>query len=768
MAAENNNNNILQNNSQSPTAAKPTTGRQLPKEPPVTSPPPPNIPPGAASNNNPAESAIVAATTPSPTVKKSSVDSIDTIIVGNNSSAHINFTDKTLEITDNGSAFDSPVVSPTSLDTVDRSSLMGSTASSRKTSTDIMFIEQTYNNRKISSASMKSDVSVISNGISNGGSIVNGGGNINGKKEPLSPTSGNGGVDSYFTRQAMNNETAESFSKVNNHKSLKADGESKDEKITSLQSQLTDLQMDSTNEDEVRALKKGKKDLEMQLKDQEEELDDLAAQVQMLEASKTKLEMEMATIKKEHRREIVGKEEEIEEARASANKKVKILEQQLEQEHEERIMFLRERHDLEQKISTLQDMLERSGDEEQVAKLKKDLKKTKALLRDAQTLVEKNQNDGTNKVILRQLKNQLEDAEFARTAAMKARQNAEMELTDTQTQYDELSRSKQDLEDKYLRLSREKAEVSSQLTENEEELQEVMRKYKASVAAVSTDQITIQDQQTTIQELEDERNKLRDQVAELSSKLGNIEGDNVSTATHKRLELKVREFESKLELEITSKTRLETQIARLKEQIEKLSRDNDDLRLKEQSSAESQRKLSRQLRDVKEEFATLQVKETELSQKKFDLEKQLEVSEAETLTVKSDLKLAQKRIEDLSTALAGELDSAESEDNSDSSDEEMASFLEHHRRAMSVQRERESMARESVLRDSILRESVGRDSIARESIAREVRAGSLATGRAFASIDETKETISMDTSSNSVSSPPQANSTIQEVDESQA
>merc|ERR1719233_2539760 len=108
--------------------------------------------------------------------------------------------------------------------------------------------------------------------------------------------------------------------------------------------------MDSTSEDEVRALKKSKKDLEMQLKDQEEELDDLAAQVQMLEGSRTKLEMEMATIKKEHRREIVSKEEEIEEARASANKKVKILEQQLEQEHEERIMFLRERHDLEQKI----------------------------------------------------------------------------------------------------------------------------------------------------------------------------------------------------------------------------------------------------------------------------------------------------------------------------------------------------------------------------------------------------------------------------------
>lgn len=55
-------------------------------------------------------------------------------------------------------------------------------------------------------------------------------------------------------------------------------------------------------------------------------------------------------------------------------------------------------------------MLERSGDEEQVAKLKKDLKRTKALLKDAQLMLEKSQNEGTNKVIMRQLKNQVTDA----------------------------------------------------------------------------------------------------------------------------------------------------------------------------------------------------------------------------------------------------------------------------------------------------------------------------------------------------------------------
>ena len=48
-----------------------------------------------------------------------------------------------------------------------------------------------------------------------------------------------------------------------------------------------------------------------------------------------------------------------------------------------------------------------------------------------------------------------------------------------------------------------------------------MRKYKASVAAVTTDQITIQDQASTIHDLESERNKLRGRrILILSSGIG--------------------------------------------------------------------------------------------------------------------------------------------------------------------------------------------------------------------------------------------------------
>lgn len=294
------------------------------------------------------------------------------------------------------------------------------------------------------------------------------------------------------------------------------------------------------------------------------------------------------------------------------------------------------------------------------------------MLRDAQLMIEKAQNEGTNKVLVRQLKNQLEDAEFARTAAMKARQNAELELADTVVQLEDVSRAKSELEEKHLRQGRERADLASQLQETEEELQDVMRKYKASVAAVSTDQITIQDQAASIQELEEERCKLREQLAEMSQRVESLDQDNVSSLAARRLEMKIREMESKLELEMTTRARLDTQIARLKETIEKLVREAEDARMREQSSQDAQKKLARQLRELREDYTTLQGKEAELLQKRGDIEKQLEVAEVESHTVKNDLKLAMKRIEDLQVAISGELDSESySDPGSDSSDEDL-------------------------------------------------------------------------------------------------
>ena len=83
--------------------------------------------------------------------------------------------------------------------------------------------------------------------------------------------------------------------------------------------------------------------------------------------------------------------------------------------------------------------------------------------------------------------------------------------------------------------------------------------------------------------------------------------DTVSNLTMKRLEMKIRELESKLELELTTKGRMDTQIGRLKETIERLNKEIEDIRIREQSSQDQQKKLGRQLRDIKEDYASLQV-----------------------------------------------------------------------------------------------------------------------------------------------------------------
>ena len=80
----------------------------------------------------------------------------------------------------------------------------------------------------------------------------------------------------------------------------------------------------------------------------------------------------------------------------------------------------------------------------------------------------------------------------------------------------------------------------------------------------------------------------------------------------------------------------------------------------------------------------------ELSQKKGDVEKQLEVAEVEAITVKNELKLAMKRIEDLQIAITGELDSETySDPGSDSSDEDLGMSNRHLRRDITLIREKD-------------------------------------------------------------------------------
>nr|XP_050848059.1 unconventional myosin-XVIIIa isoform X5 [Vespula vulgaris] len=454
---------------------------------------------------------------------------------------------------------------------------------------------------------------------------------------------------------------AEKFTIEQNLSDAKLEIELKEERLRTLSQELEELTFGGKTEEEVAQLKKAKHELEKRAKDQEEELDDLAGQVQLLEQAKLRLEMSIEQQRKEMRKEMQQRDEELEDVRGNALKKVKALESQLENEHEERTILLREKHELERRLVAIeeQDRVDRAADAETTQRLKRDLKRTRALLRDAQTMLERSKGDSTGKAALRQLKNQLEDAECARAAAVKAKQALEQELNETQATLEEATRLRSEAEDRANAANRERSELLSQLEENEEELAEVLKKYRAAVQQVSAEQAQLQEAQVQIAALEAEKSSLKDQLSELSQRLESVEqlGDpTANSLATRRLEFRTKELESKLELEQTTRARLETQIARLKESVEKLQTETALLRTKEQTAQDTARRLQRSLRDAREEASSALAREQEATRARRELEKSLEAAEAETKVARDDLRLALQRIDDLQSAIQGELD----------------------------------------------------------------------------------------------------------------
>ncbi|XP_063697134.1 unconventional myosin-XVIIIa isoform X2 [Culicoides brevitarsis] len=451
--------------------------------------------------------------------------------------------------------------------------------------------------------------------------------------------------------------------------------ELKEEKLNALQRELEEMTFGGGTEEEVAQLKRSKLDLEKRYKEQEEELDEMAGQIQLLEQAKLRLEMSLEQMRKDSRREATQRDEELEEIRGNSYKKIKALECQLESEHEERTLLLREKHELERRLNSLedQDRADRAAEEAANQKLKRDLRKYKALLRDAQSQLERAKGDSAGKAIIRQLRNQLEDAESARTLAQKARQAADNELAECQSLLEEAQRGRSEAEDRAAAAHRDRTELQAQLDENEEELSELMKKYSATVKQLNAEQAAITEYELRITELESEKSSLKEQIAELNTRLENMEsmGDSSAHLTNKRLELRTKELESRLEFEQTTRARLEVQVNRHKEAVEKANAEMSIVKAKEMAAQDQLKKAQKSLRELRDEFHTISNREQEVNMKRKDLEKRLEAAEAEAATCRQDLRLAMQRISDLQQAMEADDDSP-SESESESSDDSLS------------------------------------------------------------------------------------------------
>ncbi|XP_075847662.1 unconventional myosin-XVIIIa isoform X19 [Microtus pennsylvanicus] len=434
------------------------------------------------------------------------------------------------------------------------------------------------------------------------------------------------------------------------------------QKVVSLEAELQDISsQESKDEASLAKVKKQLRDLEAKVKDQEEELDEQAGSIQMLEQAKLRLEMEMERMRQTHSKEMESRDEEVEEARQSCQKKLKQMEVQLEEEYEDKQKALREKRELEAKLSTLSDQVNQR-DFESEKRLRKDLKRTKALLADAQIMLDHLKNNAPSKREIAQLKNQLEESEFTCAAAVKARKAMEVEMEDLHLQIDDITKAKTALEEQLSRLQREKNEIQNRLEEDQEDMNELMKKHKAAVAQSSRDMAQMNDLQAQLEESNKEKQELQEKLQALQSQVEFLEQSMVDKSLVSRQEAKIRELETRLEFEKTQAKRLEGLANRLKENMEKLTEERDQRAAAENREKEQNKRLQRQLRDTKEEMGELARKEAEASRKKHELEMDLESLEAANQSLQADLKLAFKRIGDLQAAIEDEMESDENED----------------------------------------------------------------------------------------------------------
>ncbi|XP_045381276.1 unconventional myosin-XVIIIa isoform X8 [Lemur catta] len=434
------------------------------------------------------------------------------------------------------------------------------------------------------------------------------------------------------------------------------------QKVVSLEAELQDISsQESKDEASLAKVKKQLRDLEAKVKDQEEELDEQAGTIQMLEQAKLRLEMEMERMRQTHSKEMESRDEEVEEARQSCQKKLKQMEVQLEEEYEDKQKVLREKRELEGKLATLSDQVNQR-DFESEKRLRKDLKRTKALLADAQLMLDHLKNSAPSKREIAQLKNQLEESEFTCAAAVKARKAMEVEIEDLHLQIDDIAKAKTALEEQLSRLQREKNEIQNRLEEDQEDMNELMKKHKAAVAQASRDLAQMNDFQAQLEEANKEKQELHEKLQALQSQLEFLEQSMVDKSLVSRQEAKIRELETRLEFERTQVKRLEGLASRLKENMEKLTEERDHRIAAENREKEQNKRLQRQLRDTKEEMGELARKEAEASRKKHELEMDLESLEAANQSLQADLKLAFKRIGDLQAAIEDEMESDENED----------------------------------------------------------------------------------------------------------
>ena len=128
-------------------------------------------------------------------------------------------------------------------------------------------------------------------------------------------------------------------------------------------------------------------------------------------------------------------------------------------------------------------------------------------------------------IYIRKLKHQLEDSENERQSLKSKNKIISDEKYDLENMLSRCSKSKDNLNDRYMEKNKENLALTGLLKENEEELKVILKKYQTSVSALSSQQVVLDQQFQIIGSLENENEQLEQKIKSLEYEAANARND---------------------------------------------------------------------------------------------------------------------------------------------------------------------------------------------------------------------------------------------------
>ncbi|XP_072921995.1 unconventional myosin-XVIIIb-like isoform X3 [Hemitrygon akajei] len=440
------------------------------------------------------------------------------------------------------------------------------------------------------------------------------------------------------------------------------------QQIAELKAELSDLtSCEPQDKETVAQMKKQLRHLEATTKKQSKEMSEQVGSIEQLEQNLLRLEVELERMKQIHIKELEDKEEELEDVRKSYQRRLRQLEMQLEQEYEERQLVLHEKQDLECLVGTLCEQIgHRDFDVEK--RLRRDLRRKHALLVDAQLLLGtmRDPDQTASKLEVEKLQRQLQESTARCVEMEKSHKSTLQELGHLHIQLENIQRDKKVADEQLYQLEREKSDLLRRLDEDQDDLNDIMKKHKDLIAQTSSDIAQIQELQNQLKEATKEKQSLEEKLQVAESRIEFMENSMVERGIVSRQEATICDLENKLEFQRTQLKRFETLVLRLRDSVMKMGEGLEQAAEAEAREKEISGHFQRRMEEMKAEMEDLVQREMEASCRCMELGSQVESLMAIKQTLQADLETSIKRIADLQAAL--EEESSDESDNEAESD----------------------------------------------------------------------------------------------------